>query len=86
MKRVVVHIADRIEPHVYIEPVTIDVSKKLPEVPFADDWELIARARYRDDAKRIVEGLVASLPGATVDALLVELLDRKASLLRVRAP
>ena len=40
---------------------------------------------FSDQAKSIADALYASLPGGTLDALLVELLDRKRSLLRVKA-
>lgn len=40
------------------------------------------RAIYASEAKQIVEALCAVLPGGTVDALLVELLDRKRSTLK----
>lgn len=42
-----------------------------------------ARATYRDQARVIVAALRRSLPGGTIDAVLVELLEMKISLLRV---
>jgi len=40
---------------------------------------------YNDQASKIMNAL-ASLPGGTFDALLIKMLDRKRSLLRVREP
>ena len=42
-----------------------------------------ARFWHGQDAKKIADALFASLPGGTIDALIVEMLDRKRSVLRV---
>jgi len=42
-----------------------------------------ARAFYRAEATILADALYKALPGGTIDALLVELLDRAASRLRV---
>ena len=42
-----------------------------------------AKNYYRTTAKFLCDALVESLPGGTLDALLVELMSRKVSLLRV---
>lgn len=42
-----------------------------------------AKELYADQATKLVDALLESLPGGTVDAMLVELLRRKATLLRV---
>lgn len=42
-----------------------------------------AQRQYREQAKEIVRLMSQSLPGGTMHALLVELLESKASLLRV---
>lgn len=41
---------------------------------------------YRRQARGLCDALAGSLPGGTFDALLGELLERKASLFRVRIP
>jgi hypothetical protein len=41
------------------------------------------RAFYAEQGRTIVDALSASLSGGTMDAVLVELLDRKRSLLRI---
>lgn len=43
----------------------------------------LSRAQYLSDGVRLADALFASLPGGTMDALLVELLSRRASLLAV---
>ena len=45
-----------------------------------------ARAFYAGQARELADALFASLPGGTIDALLVEMLDRKRSLFRVLGP
>ncbi|SER35458.1 hypothetical protein [Giesbergeria anulus] len=42
-----------------------------------------AKEIYAAQAKELADGLLKSLPGGTLDQLLAELLERKASLLRV---
>lgn len=49
-----------------------------------DQWILNQRASFEAQAKLVADALFASLPGGTIDALLVEMLDRKRSLLLVR--
>lgn len=44
-----------------------------------------AHAHYQEQARAIADALSTSLPGGTVHELLVELLQRKACLLRVPA-
>ena len=43
-----------------------------------------ARALYDIQGKRIADALFASLPGCTLDSLLIEMLNRKRSLLKVK--
>jgi TctA family transporter len=47
-----------------------------------DDWREKMDTIYGGDAKAIATALVASLPGATVDRLLIELLTMTVCLLR----
>lgn len=61
---------------------TEPVPSMLPNLESAT-WTDAFRTFYAEQAKVIADALFASLPGGTVDALLVEFLDRKRSLLRV---
>jgi hypothetical protein len=50
----------------------------------SDDMDLNeARAIYANEANTLADALFSSLPGGTVDALLAEMLRRKASLCRI---
>lgn len=60
-------------------PTTID---RVPDES-GPDWEKRWRAFYREQAKQMCDLLEASLPGGTYDALLAELCERKACILRV---
>lgn len=65
-----------------IEPVTIEIHEPLPEL--ADDggidaWLAVSGERFDQQAKAIVDALFASLPGGTLDRVLVEMLRRTAS-------
>lgn len=51
--------------------------------PFRE-FEARNRAFFADEAKKLADALYATLPGGTLDALLVDLLDRKRSIYRVR--
>lgn len=51
--------------------------------PFRE-FETRNRAFFDDEAKKLADALYASLPGGTIDALLVQLLDRKRSIYYVR--
>lgn len=55
-----------------------------PFPPFSGHED--ARVHFLLDAAEIVNGLEASLPGGTVDQVLIKLLSRKASELRVASP
>lgn len=71
-----------------VQPLTIAIVEELPDdlgeaVKNYPDWERRARARYREQAKMLANALGHALPGGTLDALLVELLDRHRSLLAV---
>lgn len=60
----------------------IVIATTLP--PFdGGDWRDRTVALYAADAKAIVDVLLDTLPGGTVDQVLAELLLRKASLFRV---
>lgn len=57
----------------------ITVEGKIPENLSIENY----RELYAAQAKELADVLLKSLPGGTIDQLLAELLERKASLLRV---
>lgn len=61
-----------------VQPVTIEIHIEMPDVEAH-----LSRATFASDAKAMAGALIATLPGGTVDALVAELLTRRASLLRV---
>lgn len=66
-----------------VEKVTIHIH--VPVQDFGDrfDWEQALRDMYMEQGNTLAEALCGSLPGGTIDALLVDMLDRKRSLLIV---
>jgi hypothetical protein len=42
-----------------------------------------SRVIYQSEAKKLADALFASLPGGTIDALMVEMMTRKVSLLAI---
>ena len=60
----------------------IDINLALP--PFNREDDKHRRQMFKREAKAIADALFYSLPGGTIDALLVEMLDRKRSLLHVK--
>lgn len=65
-----------------VEPVLIQITEELPQFDRDNPLELLA-ARYSSQAISLANALEASLPGGTMDALLREMLKRRASLLVV---
>jgi hypothetical protein len=59
--------------------VHIAIEKELADIETLQE----ARATYLTEALRLADGLYASLPGGTLDALLYVLMERKASLFAV---
>ncbi len=83
-KTVHVHRADatRDEP---VQPVTIAIDLEQP--PYGAGWTDYARdakALFTADATKIADALRDALPGGTLDALVAELMTRRAVLFRVR--
>lgn len=66
-----------------IEPTTIIISDVVPYFLQEQDWQQIAVNTYRHQAKTLAAVLQETLPGGTFDRLLVEMMERKASLLSV---
>lgn len=75
----VVHIAEAVRPELPVPHLTITGSQPIPATV---DTRYTAHA----DALRLADALYASLPGATIDQLLAELMIRGAARLRVRMP
>ncbi|OHD24243.1 MAG: hypothetical protein A2Y38_19955 [Spirochaetes bacterium GWB1_59_5] len=67
-----------------IESVTIKIHETIPEVVYSDlnEWRQVAKK----EAVELCDALCSTLPQGVVDALLVELLDRKRSLFVVPMP
>ncbi len=84
MKTVHVFRAEPTRPDKPVKPVTIVIAG---EQPPSDLWTADAqRYELANDAEAIADALFDALPGATLDALLVRMLERKASSLRVVLP
>lgn len=66
-------------------PVPSVTVKIITEIPNCDSLEH-AREVYATDARDLAKALTTSLPGGTVHALLVALLEHKVSLLRIPEP
>lgn len=67
-----------------IESLTINIDRTLPMVTYKDldEWRAVAKK----EAQTLCDNLCDVLPQGVVDALLVELLDRKRSLFIVPMP
>lgn len=63
-----------------IPSVTIEIAVTLPE----GHAEAAAGASFRAEAVKIADALQGSLPGGTLAALLVELLERETNIRKVR--
>lgn len=78
---VTVHRADGSD----IFPVTIAIGPQMPDHR-GQGWEQRHRDLFTTDARALADVLHNNLPGGTFVALLAEMLDRKACLLRVPLP
>lgn len=66
--------------------MTIYITEPIPEIPNRADWADRARAMFAADGATLAEAIWTACPGGTVDALIVALLTKRASLLRVAMP
>lgn len=66
-------------PEEIVPDLQISISADLPEFSSTT----LSRSFYRAEASRLVEALRKSLPAATIDAILLELLEARVSLLQV---
>ena len=64
----------------------LSITEHVPAFPAGTRWEDAANGFYRAQGRELVAALKRTLPGGTMHALLVALLEDKASLLRVRDP
>jgi hypothetical protein len=63
-----------------VESITIVIDKEHPRPPTGAGWEPQWREALKKEAVTLAEALFSSLSGGVLDALLVELLDRKRSM------
>lgn len=68
------------EPH---ESAVIDISGAIPDIPLDEDYPAKHREFFEEQGKVIADALFGHLPGGTVDQLICEMLQRRASLFRV---
>lgn len=61
-----------------VEPATLVIGDPIPDVSRSPNWMVESRDRFRHDAEEIYR-VLKHLPGGTVDALLVLMLDEKRS-------
>jgi hypothetical protein len=84
-KHIVVHKATRIGRQV--DPAEVRITEPFPASRYdSDKWRDELSSTYRGDATAIADVLIETLPGGTVDALMAELLQRRASLLMTPMP
>ena len=62
--------------------VVIDISDAIPAFD-GDGWEERSREFYQEQGRAMCDAMMRTLPGGTLDELLVALLTRKASFFRV---
>jgi hypothetical protein len=69
------------------ESVSILIEKEFPDLVFGmapdDTWIKVHRREFDHQAETLVDTLIDTLPGGTIDAIIVRLLDYKRSLLVV---
>lgn len=68
----------------------IEATEPIPDLPGDSgkigeirEWEKSHRDRYSQQGKAIVTAMLASLPGGTIDAVLLHLLEHRANIFRV---
>lgn len=66
------------------EPLAIFIDIPFPTLEDDDKWETELREFFTQEGKGIADALMLTLPGGTIDALLAELMRRRAGLLTVR--
>lgn len=67
-----------------VPTLVVNVADEIPREAAEPGWEEKSYARFREQARVLCLALIASLPGGTVDQLLIELLTRRASHFVVR--
>jgi len=67
-----------------VQPAVLSITGDLPRVAGTDEseWRPNTLALFRDEAQRIMRAF-SSLPQGTLDQLLMQLLESRASLLRI---
>lgn len=88
MKTISIHKAQPVCRDDIIESVEIWIDRTIPQTEYdprtvSTTWEETVRRFYNAEAKELAEALWKSLPGGTFSALVAEMLEKRASLLRV---
>lgn len=66
----------------HVPTLAIYAHAEVPETLSLDE----SRALYLEEGRQIAEALFQHLPGGVVDQILIQLLERRASLLRIAVP
>jgi hypothetical protein len=79
-----IHKASPIRPDVDVRDVVISFQKPMPQYDFDSDpeWRQKCIDLYQHDADQILSALTRTLPGGTMDRLLILMLEYRATLLR----
>lgn len=67
-----------------ITDMFIHINRGLPDL--SGERGRVLPHLFKEDARRLCDALFDSLPGGTIDALLIEMLEKKRSNLLVKAP
>lgn len=83
MENINIYKAQRVVKEKPIEDVFISIKKELPALD--GKRARLSNHIFKKEAWMIADALYASLPGGTIDALLIEMLDRKKSNLQIKS-
>lgn len=65
-------------------PLRLEAIEELPDVGSDKGWHARSIARFDEQASIVIDALFGSLPGGTLDAILMQMLERRRSLYVVR--
>lgn len=78
MKTVVVAKAGPARHRKAVENCTIEILNPVPDFDWDDpEWEIKSSEFFSSQAKEIVDALQTHLPGGTLDAIILEMMERK---------
>ena len=88
MKEINIYKAQRNNDDQIPESVTIIIKEETPDIPFKSSesikmFEKRAHTHYKEQGEKLGKALLVSLPGGTVDELLIFLLEYRKSILKV---